>query len=254
MDSTGCTPEPTVGDAFGAMLLDYLTYAPDYVPCGVIERDDGSVSVEPSAKYFQDEDEWDSIYHDVVPWLVGVVIDLGCGAGRHALPLQRRGHRVIGIDSSPGAVKVSRSRGLLEVHEASVQDAVLGEIIPHGVLTYLLLGNGLGLLSDKDSAGKTLHRLAELAPPGSHLVGESLLTEAAEREAYDAAYADANERAGRWRGEQRARFRYGPLATRWFSFLFLPPEGLDAIATDSGWTMQTVTKTGPRYLAVLVRN
>jgi len=36
----------------------------------------------------------------------------GCGAGRHAVPLQARGFDVVGIDPSPGALAVCQARGI----------------------------------------------------------------------------------------------------------------------------------------------
>jgi SAM-dependent methyltransferase len=45
-------------------------------------------------------------------------LDLGCGEGRVGAELERRGHRVTGIDSSPGMVELARER-----HEALVADA-----------------------------------------------------------------------------------------------------------------------------------
>lgn len=38
------------------------------------------------------------------------VVDLGCGAGRHAVALARRGLRVAGVEWSPAALKVARRR------------------------------------------------------------------------------------------------------------------------------------------------
>ncbi len=38
------------------------------------------------------------------------VLDLGCGTGSHALFLAERGHRVTGIDASPGMLRVARAK------------------------------------------------------------------------------------------------------------------------------------------------
>src|SRR2546426_6821062 len=38
------------------------------------------------------------------------ILDLGCGTGNHALALARLGHRVTGIDGSPGMVRVARRK------------------------------------------------------------------------------------------------------------------------------------------------
>lgn len=45
-------------------------------------------------------------------------LDLGCGEGRVGAELERRGHTVVGVDSSPAMVKMARER-----HEALVADA-----------------------------------------------------------------------------------------------------------------------------------
>ncbi|MDQ6797207.1 MAG: class I SAM-dependent methyltransferase, partial [Actinomycetota bacterium] len=42
---------------------------------------------------------------------VGPVLDIGCGPGRHLLALARRGVEATGIDVTPAAVRVARSRG-----------------------------------------------------------------------------------------------------------------------------------------------
>lgn len=47
------------------------------------------------------------------------ILDLGCGSGRVALHLARRGHRVLGLDADPELVERARSLGL----EAEVGDA-----------------------------------------------------------------------------------------------------------------------------------
>lgn len=67
---------------------------------------------------------YDSLYHDkdyegecnLVERLLGAhgkegllrLLDLGCGTGNHTLPLARRGHRVTGIDRSPGMLARAR--------------------------------------------------------------------------------------------------------------------------------------------------
>lgn len=38
------------------------------------------------------------------------VLDLGCGTGNHAIPLARRGYRVMGVDRSPAMIEVARGK------------------------------------------------------------------------------------------------------------------------------------------------
>jgi SAM-dependent methyltransferase len=53
----------------------------------------------------------------------GSVLELGCGTGRVALHLARRGHRVIGVDCEPKLVDSLRERGRELPVEAIVADA-----------------------------------------------------------------------------------------------------------------------------------
>jgi SAM-dependent methyltransferase len=55
---------------------------------------------------------------ELVPRARRRTLDLGCGEGRVGAELARRGHSVVGIDSSPAMVEMARER-----HEALVADA-----------------------------------------------------------------------------------------------------------------------------------
>lgn len=50
------------------------------------------------------------------------VIDLGCGSGRAALPLSRRGYQVVGVDLSPAMLRVMRDK-LIETEAGSTHDS-----------------------------------------------------------------------------------------------------------------------------------
>ena len=86
-------------DAFGHEIEDY------YLGKGgveVVERDDGYVSVSGGpALYFLGYDRWPEEEREAIAFATGRVLDVGCGAGRHALHLQARGLDVVGIDNSP---------------------------------------------------------------------------------------------------------------------------------------------------------
>jgi SAM-dependent methyltransferase len=56
---------------------------------------------------------------DVLDRAVGPVLDVGCGPGRHVLALAERGVMAMGVDASPAAVRLARSRGA-PVRERSV--------------------------------------------------------------------------------------------------------------------------------------
>jgi 2-polyprenyl-3-methyl-5-hydroxy-6-metoxy-1,4-benzoquinol methylase len=66
----------------------------------VIERDDGFVDPEFVSGYFTEFRNWGLLERSAMRSVRGRVLDVGCGAGRVALYLQRRGHDVVGIDVS----------------------------------------------------------------------------------------------------------------------------------------------------------
>ena len=78
----------------------------------IIEREDGLIDVGSALPYFQDHDRWPAHEREAIERARGAILDIGCGAGRVALYLQGRGHRVLGIDNSPLAVKVTKLRGV----------------------------------------------------------------------------------------------------------------------------------------------
>src|SRR5262249_31554393 len=85
------------GDPFGEMLRDALH---DKISLGVVERSDGYLIIDSADRYFAPYEQWPEYEQQVICSAKGRVIDLGCGAGRHALYLQGQRLQVIGIDNS----------------------------------------------------------------------------------------------------------------------------------------------------------
>jgi hypothetical protein len=63
----------------------------------LIEQDDGFISVSNGPGiYFAEFDDWHPAEQEAMNFAFGRVIDIGCGAGRHALYLQDKGLDVLG--------------------------------------------------------------------------------------------------------------------------------------------------------------
>lgn len=71
----------------------------------------------------------------------GRLLDLGCGTGGHAFPLARRGHRVAGVDRSPGMLSHAAAKGgEVELHRADMRALDLGRRFDTVLMMFAVLG------------------------------------------------------------------------------------------------------------------
>jgi SAM-dependent methyltransferase len=236
---------PDVGDAFGAALVDRLAGGSG---THVIERDDGFVDVMDADYYFAEPGGWATIDRDALDLVAGRVLDVGAGAGRHALALQERGEDVLALDVSPGAIETCRRRGVGRTFLGTPQD--LATTAPKLFDTAILMGNGLGLLGSRSSAGGILNALRSLMKRDGVVVG-TILDPYDTDDARHLAYHDHNRRRGRLPGEVTIRTRFGSLADPWFDWLQASPGELRDLAARHSWRIDAATEPSPSYLVVL---
>jgi SAM-dependent methyltransferase len=233
--------EQIVGDAFGQLVLDCL--GAGLVPGAayeIIERDDGFIQAGDPLRYFAQPDRWHELDHWACDRVHGRTLDIGAGAGRHALYLQERGQAVVALDSSPGAAEVCRLRGVNQVILGTV------ETVSESFDTFLLLGNNLGLLRDTAYAPRLLRTLAGIANRGAVVIGNCLdphqTTDPAHLE-----YHTANRASGRMGGQARLRTRYRRVATEWFDYLFLSLDELESLVSGTQWKLVEHEARGATY-------
>src|SRR3954447_10710389 len=134
-------------DAVGRMLLEALE---GRRVVEIVERDDGYIdgSATPLL-YLRPFRRWPAHHRRAMRLVRGRVLDIGAGAGRVALHLQARGHDVVSIDVSPGAVEVCRRPGVRDARVCAIEDMdeSLGSFD-----TFVLLGNNFGLLASRAKA------------------------------------------------------------------------------------------------------
>jgi SAM-dependent methyltransferase len=251
--------QPRVGDAFGELMRAALAEETGIGPrptigsrqprpvIELVERDDGFLQGAPAARYLSAPHDWPPFDHRAVDLARGRVLDIGVGAGRIALELQRRGLAVTGLDTSPGCVAVARTRGVREVVCSTVDNHV------GSYDTFLLLGNNVGLLESRQRAPGFLAALAALAAPGARIVGQGTDPYGGTDEAH-LAYHERNRRRGRMGGQLMVRVRYRDVATEWFDYLLCSPSELETLVAGTGWRIEAIDDAdAPLYLAILVR-
>jgi 2-polyprenyl-3-methyl-5-hydroxy-6-metoxy-1,4-benzoquinol methylase len=86
-------------------------------------------------------------------------LDIGCGAGRHSLYLQKRGFDVLGIDSSPLAIKVCKLRGLKQAKVMSIEEL---NFKPNSFDSVIMLGSNFGLFGSFEKARKLLKKFHKM--------------------------------------------------------------------------------------------
>lgn len=156
--------------------------------------------------------EADLVEHLLADQPGAAVLDAGCGTGRVAIELTRRGFRVTGVDADPSMLEVARHRAPdLDWYQADLID--LPDAIPSAFEMALLAGNVMIFL-DGGTEQQVLSTLAGRLVPGGLLVaGFSLLPGELSVDRYDEIAAAAGLRpVARWAGWDRAPFTDGDYA------------------------------------------
>jgi SAM-dependent methyltransferase len=217
----------------------------------IIERDDGFIAAGRVDRYFDPFRKWSPLQRRAMRFVRGRVLDVGCGAGRVALYLQDRDIEVVAIDTSPGAVAVSRERGVRDVRLMALTAVNRRAIGP--IDTVCLFGNNVGLLESDRCARLLFGQLADVTTSKGRILAES-------RNPYDTndegdlAYQERNRALGRLGGQVRMRIRHGHFASEWFDWLFVSADELRELVTGTGWQITRVlTDATAGYVAVLER-
>ncbi|MBO0329055.1 class I SAM-dependent methyltransferase [[Muricauda] lutisoli] len=153
-------------DVFGMALRDYQNgaYTEDIKTYSSLDEED----VIPIPYLFRTFDEMPKIEQKALQLANGKVLDVGAGAGGHALYLQKKGLEVTALDNSEGAITVCKQRGLKSTVLSNIMD-YSGEKYD----TLLLLMNGIGLAGKLNNLSHFLQHLASLLRPNGQILLDS---------------------------------------------------------------------------------
>jgi SAM-dependent methyltransferase len=235
-------------DAYGQQLLAQLKGGTPTAE--IIERDDRYIDTgsEPGS-YFREYKHWWPLERRAIQFARGRVLDIGCGAGRHSLYLQGRGLDVTGIDASPGAIEVSRARGLKKALVRPVAD--IGRFRTEIFDTVLMLGNNFGLFGSLHGTKRLLKKLHRITSADARII-------AGTRDPYTTsnphhlAYHRWNRRLGRMGGQIRMRIRFEKTTGPWFDYLFVSPDEMKTLLNGTDWEIHTLLGgAGSSYFAII---
>ena len=153
-------------DILGTALLDYQkgNYSEDIITYSSLNEED----VLPLPYMFREFKDMPEIEQKALSLCSGKVLDVGCGAGSHALYLQNMGISVTGLDASKGAIEVSKLRGLKSAIHGNLED-YQGQQFD----TILVLMNGVGLAGTLNGLEQFFTKLKSLLKDNGQILLDS---------------------------------------------------------------------------------
>ncbi|MFW2135072.1 class I SAM-dependent methyltransferase [Chryseobacterium sp. TY4] len=179
----------------------------------------------PISMYFRNEVEMPELEDVALENCEGRVLDVGAGAGSHALALQVKGLDVSALEISPAACEVMESRG--------VKDVICADFFKFNSEekydTILLLMNGIGLCGTIENLKTFLKKAEELLKEDGRLVFDSS----------DTIYMYEHDiLPERYYGEVECAYSYKNLKTDYFKWLYIDQDKLREVAQELGWEMK----------------
>ena len=235
-------------DAYGRMMWDYHRGIPSEE---IVEREDGYITAGISSTYFDPHRDWPPHQRESMNYVRGRVLDIGCGPGRHALYLQEEGFDVLGIDSSPLAIKVAQERGLKKARVLSVTQisSRLGQFD-----TLLMMGNNFGLFGNLKRARWLLRKMRNMTSSDARIIAESADPYSTTRKAH-LDYHKLNRERGKFSCQLKIRIRYEHYIGAWFEYLKVSRKEMAFILEGTGWQISRfIPETGSVYVAVIEKN
>lgn len=214
-------------DLFGRAVEDFYHGRPGRFGW---ERGDGLVIEQPISVYFEPGDVAPAYELAALAPLGRRVLDVGVGAGRHALLLQQRGHRVTGIDLSRRCLEISRARG---VELALEMDALALDFPPASMDAVIYFSNNLSIGGTPEGVHTMLAQASKVLAPGGLIASinrDVSWSTVAEHQAWQR----RNVALGLYPGQIRMRPRYNGMRGDWIDWLFISRAELEPIATRCG--------------------
>jgi len=208
-----------MADVLGEALWDYFHTHPKAKLW--IHNKYGPKEDMPVRTYFRDEEEMPALELTAIGACRGTVLDVGAGAGSHALLLQQKGIDVTAMDISPKAAEIMELRGVKQVVYADIYNYTEKQFD-----TIFLLMNGIGLAGNIAGLRMFLQHAKKLLRPGGQLLLDSS----------DIAYLyEGSIPAGKYYGEIDYEYRYRGLRSGWFTWLYIDKITLASVAEAEGW-------------------
>jgi len=178
--------------------------------------------------YFRNMEEMPELEWAALHQCRGRILDIGAGAGSHALALQEMKLDISALDISPLSAAVMRARGIRNVVNEDFFHLNTETLYD----TLLLLMNGIGLSGTLSGLRLFLTKARSLLHPGGQLIFDSS----------DIAYLYNGKppKSPEYYGEILYQYEYRRRRSDWFKWLFIDRKTLTNIVTEEGWQIELI--------------
>ena len=221
-------------DVFGKALMNY--YNSDKTKIR-LRRDDNYLDEEDLGVYFSGYDDFPGYEKKILKYADGKILDIGCGAGRHSLFLQKKGCSVVGMDFSPLAIKVSTMRGL---KNCVVSSAFYLPFKKNSFDSVLLMGNNFGICGNNTK--EFLRKIYSITTKNGKIIAVSRNPEDTEKQEH-LKYHELNRKRNRPVGLVTIRIEYKNMVGNWFELLMLSAEDLRILCESTGWRIERIIES-----------
>jgi len=233
-------------DVIGKSLKGYLNGGfPQYI----IRGKDGNFEAIDIATFFSNYSDWTDYEKILIAnHAKGRILDIGAGAGRHSLFLQRIGYEVHAIDNSPQAVTLMKIRGVKNVHLMDLRDI---DFPAKYFDSALIMYNDLGLAGSIENTLKLFKRLFKITKPR----GKVIVTLRNPLFYDDSAELEAKQKNPGIIEKMKIRMEYADIIGKWFDSMMVSPLELKNLIKDTGWFVDNIVEgEDDFYGAVLKKN
>lgn len=222
-------------DAYGQEVWAFFQGKKSYE---IVERDDGYIDFSGGAPaYFAEFKDWPKIQKQAIRFAKGKVLDVGAGAGRVSLYLQKKKLDVVAIDNSPLAIKVCKKRGVKRAKVLPIEKT--GTFKLNTFDTIIMFGNNFGLFGSFKKAKLLLKKFHKITSPSALIITENVDPYKTEDPVH-LSYHKFNKKRGRMPGQLRIRIRFRNYVGNWFDYLLVSKNEMRKILKDTGWKVKEI--------------
>lgn len=224
---------------FGRALKDY--YTGDQPEILFLHNNYGTVEEMPVEIFFREPEDFPELEFIALSLCDGKVLDVGAGAGSHALHLQSQGMEVHALEHSKTACEIMSERGVLNVKN---QDFFHYNEETYDTLLFMM--NGIGLAGSLENVTQILEHSKTLLNPGGQILFDS--------SDLSYLYEDGSviRPVNHYFGEIGFQYEYKGNKGTPFSWVYVDQDTMIALAQASGWVIQILYEDDQdQYLARL---